>query len=102
MKTVLIRAYLILLTPISEQDDFKLLWGIVEHDETGRFQAGDYVCSSLVLEAKSNNTFITKNSTYQCTACPTELTLSQSSIVKLRLGVEPLLLYAERNQSIAY
>lgn len=67
----------------------KILWGIIEDDPSGRWLAGDYVCTSPVLKIADDNTYITKNTKYQVLGPGQKIQLPVKAILDLRMGFAP-------------
>jgi hypothetical protein len=70
-----------------------VLWGIVKLDELGRYNPGDYVCTSKISKFISDKSIITISGiNYQSLTEISALSLPLSSISKLRAGYDPRLL----------
>ena len=67
----------------------KVLWGIVVKDHKGRWQPGDYACTSKIVEFMGNGLYQTRNSLYECLGEGEKVTLMAESIFELRRGVSP-------------
>ena len=67
----------------------KVLWGIVVKDNKGRWQPGDYACTSKIMESLGDGLYQTRNSLYECLGEGHEVTLIAESIFELRRGVSP-------------
>ncbi len=67
----------------------ELLWGIVESDPSRRWKAGDYVCTSPVLEKRNAGVFVTRNTEYHTVGEGSVVTLPMAAIVKLKMGYSP-------------
>lgn len=57
--------YLVTIVDDDEKALGSVFWGIIVEDKKRRFQPGNYVCSSLVIEELGDSLFQTKNTTYE-------------------------------------
>lgn len=71
----------------------KLVWGIIVQDETGRWQPGNYVCTSVIKQieelADGITRFITRRSVYEALGEVTPYTLPLEDFPNLRMGYSP-------------
>lgn len=78
-----------------ESQLFRLLWGIILFDETGRWRPGDYVCTSPIQETEEPGNGVTRfktrsGSIYEA-RCPVVIykPTSASECMHLRAGLSP-------------
>jgi hypothetical protein len=67
----------------------QVLGGIVVEDNKGRWQPGDYACTSKIVESLGNGLYQTRNSCFECLGEGQEVSLMAESIFELRRGVSP-------------
>jgi len=82
-----------LMHPKLNKVEVKILWGIIDEDKLGRFNVGDYDCTTAIKE-KSKGHIKTTNTIYKL---PKEgevvqLELTSSIVSLLRQGISPKLL----------
>jgi hypothetical protein len=67
-----------------------ILWGDIVEDQTGRFSAGDYVCTNFIA-TRDLNTFITRSgSTYICLGAGRQVEVNIFDLAALRHGISPI------------
>ena len=67
-----------------------IAWGIVISDSKNRFKAGDFVCTSRLIELKDDNHMITKSGTlYIGSGVGKVSRLNVEDLTKLRQGFSP-------------
>ena len=54
-----------LVTINDEDNSFRILWAIVEHDERNRFKRNHYVCTSLIISIEDDLVTTKSDSTYK-------------------------------------
>jgi len=69
----------------------KVLWGIVINDEQGRFQNGDYVCTStlIVINAKEREVHTRTGSIYILNGPGEQVKLDLEQLGKISIGMSP-------------
>jgi hypothetical protein len=77
------------ITIDDELSPFTVLWAIVENDERGRFEKGDYVCTSRILYAEGNHVRTHTGSTYELIGLGSEYKADFSQLLQLRSGFSP-------------
>ena len=67
-----------------------IVWGIVVTDSKNRFKAGDFVCTSRIVELRDENCMITKSGTeYVGNGVGKVSRLNVEDLQKLRQGFSP-------------
>ena len=66
----------------------KILWGTILKDYKGRFEQGDYVCTSTI-ESEDGDHIRTLNTIYKLMALVSRIDLPIAAIIQLRAGVDP-------------
>ena len=77
---------------ITIKDDlspFSILWGIVENDERGRYEKGDYVCTSRILYTENKHVRTHTGSSYVLLGLGSKYTANFNQLVQLRAGFSP-------------
>lgn len=63
---------------------FRVLWGVISFDETGRWQPGDYVCTTPIQETKyleeGVTRFVTRSKSIYETTCPVQPYKAKSAV----------------------
>lgn len=69
----------------------KILWGICVIDPTGRFDTGNYICTSRIKEHLQSESLITTNSgsVYQLHSDGSEVSMELKNLPLLRKGFSP-------------
>jgi hypothetical protein len=94
MKTV-INSEAFLIEIEQEGQVYRMLWGIIGHDETGRWQPGDYVCTTPIQKiedlGEGVTRFLTRSGrTYETLGeVGTYKTQSFQELQLFRMGVSP-------------
>jgi hypothetical protein len=93
MKTTIMNWYLVDLMHLKDNSSKRLLrqilWGDVMTDETGRFSAGDYVCTNFI-DTREGNYFVTRSGRhYKCVGEEQHVEVDILDLDILRKGVSP-------------
>lgn len=69
----------------------KVLWGIVIHDEQGRFKTGDYVCTSRLLKIspEKREAYTRTGSTYLLHGSGERVGIAHDDLAIISMGVSP-------------
>lgn len=67
----------------------QVLWGFVLEDNTGRFNSGDYLCTSLIEKIKDNLIITAKGSQYIVEGNGKEFDADIADVEQLRRGRSP-------------
>jgi len=81
-----------------EQSMGKVLWGIIINDQQGRFEPGDFVCTSRLLEIRvdEREVYTRTGSIYTLNGPGEQVRLTQDDLAIISKGVSPLQLVEMR------
>lgn len=89
MKTTVRDWYLVRVIDENKEPETELIWGIVIDDELGRYQPGDYVCTSPVINIDKGFASTKSGNFYELVGSGDKYTASFNDWLLLRKGYSP-------------